>query len=201
MNAVLYVHGKGGSADESRHYESLFPACDVIGLDYKTFTPWETGEEIRAAVKELKEKYESVILIANSIGAFFSMSAGISADVEKAYFISPIVDMEKLIRDMMTRANVSEEELRRRGTIMTAFGEELSWNYLCYVRKNPIKWSAKTHILYGENDNLTSPETVRRFASEHGATLTVMQDGEHWFHTDEQMKFLDEWIKNTEEKI
>ena len=200
MNAVLYVHGKGGSADESRHYEALFPACDVIGLDYKTFTPWETGEEIRAAVKELKEKYESVILIANSIGAFFSMSADISADVEKAYFISPIVDMEKLIRDMMTWANVSEEELRRRGTIATDFGEELSWDYLCYVRKNPIKWSAKTYVLYGENDNLTSPKTVRRFASEHGATLTVMQDGEHWFHTDEQMKFLDQWIKNTEEK-
>ena len=200
MNAVLYVHGKGGSADESRHYEPLFPACDVIGLDYKTFTPWETGEEIRAAVKELKEKYESVILIANSIGSFFSMNAGISADVEKAYFISPIVDMEKLICDMMAWENVSEEELRRRGTIMTAFGEELSWNYLCYVRKNPIKWSAKTHILYGENDNLTSPETVRRFASEHGAALTVMPGGEHWFHTDEQMKFLDEWIKNTEEK-
>ena len=201
MNAVLYVHGKGGSADESSRYEPLFPARDVFGLDYKTFTPWETGAEIRAAVKELKEKYENVILIANSIGAFFSMNADVSADVEKAYFISPIVDMERLIRDMMTWANVDENELCRRGVIHTAFGEDLSWDYLCYVRKNPTRWNVKTHILYGENDNLTSLETVHRFASEHGATLTVMKGGEHWFHTDEQMKFLDQWIKHTEEKI
>ena len=27
------------------------------------------------------------------------------------------------------------------------------------------------------------------------ATLTVMEGGEHWFHTEEQMAFLDNWIK------
>ena len=27
------------------------------------------------------------------------------------------------------------------------------------------------------------------------ATLTVMEGGEHWFHTDEQMQFLNDWIK------
>ena len=41
MNLVLYIHGKGGSASESTHYEKLFPNCKVIGLDYKTFTPWQ----------------------------------------------------------------------------------------------------------------------------------------------------------------
>ena len=74
-NAVIYIHGKGGSASESEHYKLLFPVCDVIGLDYKTFTPWETGKEIHIAVKKLKKEYESVILIANSIGAYFSMKA------------------------------------------------------------------------------------------------------------------------------
>ena len=24
--------------------------------------------------------------------------------------------------------------------------------------------------------------------------FSIMKNGEHWFHTDEQMKFLDEWI-------
>ena len=69
MNAVIYIHGKGGSAAECEHYKSLFPDCEVIGLDYQTFTPWETGKEIHIAVEELKSKYENVILIANSIGA------------------------------------------------------------------------------------------------------------------------------------
>ena len=77
MNAILYIHGKGGSATECQHYKPLFPNCDVIGLDYQTFSPWETGQEIRIAVEELKSKYENVILIANSIGAFFSMNSGI----------------------------------------------------------------------------------------------------------------------------
>ena len=39
-----------------------------------------------------------------------------------------------------------------------------------------------------------SPETIRDFAEVHNAVLTVMEGGEHWFHTQEQMRFLDEWI-------
>ena len=85
-NAVLYIHGKGGNEAESEHYKPLFPDCDVIGLAYKTFTPWETGEEIHTAVKKLKAEYNRVILIANSIGAFFSMNAKIELMIEKAYF-------------------------------------------------------------------------------------------------------------------
>jgi len=42
MNAVIYIHGKGGNAAESEHYKPLFPDCEEIGLDYQTFTPWET---------------------------------------------------------------------------------------------------------------------------------------------------------------
>jgi len=103
-NAVLYVHGKGGSAAECEHYKPLFPDCEVFGLDYRTFTPWETGAEIRTAVEKLKNENESIILIANSIGAF---------------------------------------------------------------------------------------------AEQHNATLTVMANGEHWFHTDKQMRFFDEWIRET----
>ena len=29
----------------------------------------------------------------------------------------------------------------------------------------------------------------------HQVSLTVMEGGEHWFHTEEQMRFLDEWIR------
>ena len=203
MNAILYIHGKGGSATECEHYKPLFPNCDVIGLDYQTFSPWETGKEIRIAVEELKGKYEDVILIANSIGAFFSMiatphfdhrskNAGIDDMIQKAYFISPIVNMEKLITDMMNWANVSEQELTEQreqndarinsvesrwkktegqleseGVIHTDFGEDLSWDYLSYVRNHPITWSVPTQILYGSNDHLTSLETITDFASIH----------------------------------
>lgn len=78
--------------------------------------------------------------------------------------------------------------------IPTEFGETLSWNYLTYVREHPVSWSVPTRILYGELDNLTSMETITVFAKQSGAELTVMQGGEHWFHTAEQMRFLDDWI-------
>ena len=29
----------------------------------------------------------------------------------------------------------------------------------------------------------------------HNTHLTVMENGEHWFHTDEQLAFLDVWMK------
>ena len=195
---VLYIHGKGGSAAECENYKPLFPNCEVLGLDYRTFTPWETGAEIHVAAEKLKSEYKSIILIANSIGAFFSMNAAIDNLICRAYFISPIVDMEKLIGNMMLWANVTETDLKAKGVIRTDFGEDLSWKYLCYVREHPIRWKVPTKILYGEKDTMTSETTIRAFAGQHKAELTVMAHGEHWFHTDEQMQFLDNWIKRNE---
>ena len=200
MTAVLYIHGKGGTAAEAEHYRPLFSDCVVIGLDYQTFTPWQTGPEIRAAVDSLNSRYDSVILIANSIGAFFSMHAGLDGLLKKAYFISPVTDMEALISDMMEWANVTEAELAERGEVRTDFGETLSWDYLCFIRSHPIEWAVPTRILYGSRDNLISFDAICSFSKKHGAELTVMEGGEHWFHTDAQLRFLDEWIRSEERK-
>ena len=83
---ILYIHGKGGSAEESEHYKPLFPGSEITGLDYRTFTPWETGAEIRTAVETLRAAGKNITLIANSIGAYFSMHAGINGILESAYF-------------------------------------------------------------------------------------------------------------------
>ena len=100
-NAIIYIHGKGGSAMESEHYKLLFPNCEVIGLDYQTFSDLKGTE--------------------------------------------------------------------------------------CGVA-----------ITHGSKDHLMSIETITDFANKHQATLTVMDGGEHWFHTEEQMAFLDNWIKGVE---
>ena len=190
---IVYVHGKGGSAAEAGHYKPQFPNCEVIGFDYRAQTPWEAKEEFPRFFAELRRRCDCLTLIANSIGAFFSLSS-LDGLVDDAYLISPVVDMEKLIVDMMTWANVTEQQLEERREIATDFGETLSWRYLCYVREHPAEWRVPTRILYGERDNLTSKETISAFAERFGAELTVMPDGEHWFHTEEQMQFLDAWI-------
>ena len=193
--AVIYIHGKGGNAAESEHYKPLFPDCDVIGFDYKSETPWEAKGEFTEYLDLLSRKYDSISVIANSIGAYFLMNCTVNEKIKKAYFISPVVDMEKPISDMMTQAGVTEKELQEKKIIGTPFDETLSWEYLCYVRNNPLKWNVPTHILYGEKDNITSYETISSFVEKIGATLDVMPNGEHWFHTKEQMDFLDEWIR------
>ncbi len=192
---IVYIHGKGGSAEEAEHYKTLFKNCDVIGLDYAARSPWEAKDEFPSLFDSICGDCESVTVIANSIGAYFTMISLNARRIEKAFFISPVVNMEKLITDKMMWADVTEEELREKGKIETAFGETLSWKYLCYVREHPAKWTIPTHILYGEKDHLTSYETVSEFANQSNATLTVMKSGEHWFHTEEQMKYLDNWIK------
>ncbi len=196
MNRVIiYIHGKGGSAEESEHYKVLFKDSDVIGFAYTAQSPWEAKEEFPTFFDAICKEYESVTIIANSIGAFFAMSSLYNRQIEKAFFISPIVNMEKLITDMMMWAGVTEEELHAKKEIETDFGETLSWDYYCYVKEHPITWTIPTHILYGDTDNLTSYETISKFANQIKATLTVMKSGEHWFHTEEQMKFLDNWMQ------
>lgn len=194
---VIYVHGKGGSAEEAKHYQPLFSESDVLGFDYKSQNPWEAKSEFSQFFDLHSEGYDSVILIANSIGAFLSMYAFSEKKISQALFISPIVNMEKLITDMMKRSSVTENELQIKMEIPTVFGETLSWKYLCYVRKHPIVWSIPTCVLYGEKDNLTSIETISEFTNRIGATLTVMQNGEHWFHTNAQMRFLDSWLNTS----
>ena len=192
---IVYVHGKGGSAEEAEHYKMLFPNHEVIGFDYRSQTPWDAKEEFFTFFAEKKKQCTHITLIANSIGAYFALSSLDETLVDRAYFISPIVDMGTLICNMMQWSGVTEQELAEKQEIPTNFGETLSWNYLCYVRQHPIIWNVPTCILYGEHDNLTSFETISAFAKRHHADLTVMPNGEHWFHTEEQIQFLDEWIR------
>lgn len=168
MTAVVYIHGQYGNAAESEHYKLFFPDCEVFGLDYKIFSPRETGKEIRDYVEKLKPRYENIILIANSIGAFFCMYAGVEDLVQKAYFISPIVSLKGFVCDQPEWMNLKEPE-----------------------------WNIPTTILYGSLDTMTSLETISEFAKKHGAGLTIMDGGEHWFHTEAQMQFLDDWIRKT----
>lgn len=196
-NVIVYVHGKGGNTEEANYYRKFFnDDFDIIGFDYKSENPWDARSEFSDYFDSITSEYNKTILIANSIGAYFSLISLADKKIEKAMLISPIVDMERLILDMMTWANVSEEELSIKKEIETPFGETLSREYLSYVRKNPIHWNIPTGILYAEKDNMTSISTITDFSKKINANITVMPGGEHWFHTKEQMDFLDNWIKS-----
>ena len=95
---------------------------------------------------------------ATSIGAYFARLA--FAAPEKALFVSPIVDMERLICDRICAAGITEKILRERGMYPAREGDMLSWDYLCWVRAHPAKdWYCPQYILYGENDSMTDLAT------------------------------------------
>ena len=195
-NVVIYIHGKYGTVEEAEYYKKFFNEADIIGFEYTSEYPWDFQKEFSNFIDNIYIKYKKISIIANSIGAYFTMLSLINKNIEKAFFISPIVDMEKLITDMMFLENITEEELYKKKKIKTSFGETVSWDYLTFARKNPIEWNIPTYILYGENDDLTSYETILNFTNKSKANLTIMKGGEHWFHTDEQIEFLNNWIKN-----
>lgn len=192
---VLYIHGKGGSPLEAEHYKPLFPGYDVVGFDYYSDTPWDAVVEFKKIFKTYKKEYDSIILIANSIGAYYAMCALNDEPIDQAFFISPIVDMEMMILNMMQNADILEEWLYKKKQIITQSGAVLSWDYLSYVRTHPVKWTIPTHILYGDQDDLTLADTIKQFADRVNADLTIMRNGEHWFYTEEQMLFLDNCVK------
>ena len=195
-NVVIYIHGKYGTVEEAEYYKKFFNEAYIIGFKYTSEYPWDFQKEFSNFIENIYAKYKKISIIANSIGAYFTMLSLTNKNIEKAFFISPIVDMEKLITDMMFLENITEEELYKKKKIKTSFGETVSWDYLTFARKNPIEWNIPTYILYGENDDLTSYETILNFTNKSKANLTIMKGGEHWFHTDEQIEFLNNWIKN-----
>ena len=70
----------------------------------------------------------------------------------------------------------------------------MDWQYYQYAKMHAITdWKAETSILYASKDNLTSRYTVDDFVSCFKSELTVMEDGEHWFHTPEQLSVLNTW--------
>ena len=193
---VLYIHGQGGTAGEAAHYRPLFPDCTLVGMEYAAGSPREAAEEFPRLYDALCGKSASVTLIANSIGAYYAMLALSDRTFERAFFISPVTDMERLILDLLAAAHVTEAALQAQRELPTGSGAVLSWDELCWVRSHPIAWNVPTSVLCGGQDGLLAPETFSAFAEKTGASLTVMEDGAHWFHTPEQMAFLDRWLRS-----
>lgn len=83
---VLYIHGKGGSALEAEHYKPLFLGYDVVVFDYYSDNPWDAVVEFTKIFKTYKQEYDSIILIANSMGAYYAMCALNDEPIDQAFF-------------------------------------------------------------------------------------------------------------------
>ncbi|MBW6411286.1 alpha/beta hydrolase [Clostridium weizhouense] len=139
---------------------------------------------------------KNISVFACSMGAYFSLLAYKDVPLEQCLFLSPVVNMERIINNMMTWFNVSENKLKTEKEIPTPIGQTLYWDYYCYVKEHPIvTWNNLTSILYGSEDNLCEFDVVSEFAKHFHCDLKVMENGEHYFHTKEQLQFFRNWLK------
>ena len=202
----LYVHGKNGCKEEAERFANTACAAGWQGLAIdlpehgarkdrpEQLLPWAVVPEIQAVYARMQPVWPHIRLYGVSIGAWLAMQALRAEKLEKALLVSPVVDMETLILSMMQGAHVTEEQLKAAGEIPTEMGETLSWPYLCWVREHPVfSWTCPVSILYGGRDNMTPRRTMEDYVRRHNAGLTVMENGEHWFHTPGQLAVLRAW--------
>ena len=195
---AVYIHGLYGSANEVNDYSFLKDIYDVVGLDYKDGNPWELKEIIRNEFKKLVEDYKEIIVIANSIGAFYTYEYLSDFDIKQAFFISPIASMFKIVFDLMMQYHISSKELAEKKIIMLDNGQTLSYEFYNHVLNYKDSWNIPTDILYGEHDEIVYIENVADFLAEHPkAKLTIKQGSSHYFHTEEEKGFIKSWILNS----
>ena len=198
----LYVHGLHGRKEEALAFAEVAVPKDyqVLGIDLPVERteqrepssslewpsrdgrrqsqrkPWEVLPLLNEVRDYLYENWKSVSVRTNSIGSWFTLLAFQSKKVEQALLVSPILDMKRFIELM----------------------PQCEDDYYEWVVNNPItSWAAPTYILRPEVDLIVSEEVGHDFISQHQCQVTIMPDGEHWFHTPEQLAFLKAWEKKT----
>ena len=151
--------------------------------------------DLKQIIEYAKANYNEINIWACSIGAYFSLLAYKDEDLKQCLFLSPVVNMKIIIENMMLWSNTTEKELNEKQKIKTDFGQTLYWDYYLYVKENPItNWNKKTYILYGNKDNMQNENIIEDFSNEFNCDLTILKNGEHYFHTEEQLKFYNDWL-------
>lgn len=204
----LFIHGQSGYKEEAEGFAKIVSenGWQVFSIDLpehgerknetSLFYPWIIVPELQRIWSYIDSRWGRIALRATSIGAWFSMLAFQDKSIERSLFVSPVLAMDHLIKNMMQWAGVTKDELEAKKVIPTNFGQTLSWEYFLYARQHPItKWNGETKLLYGSKDNLTECSVVEQFSRRFHCDLTVMENGEHWFHSEEQLEVLNEWEK------
>jgi alpha-beta hydrolase superfamily lysophospholipase len=152
-------------------------------------------KDLTEIINYVKESSKKISLFACSMGAYFSLLAYKEEKLDQSLFLSPVVNMEKIIENMMLWSGVSKERLEKEKEIMTPMGQMLYWDYYCYVKSHPVsEWHSPTAILYGSKDEICEFSEVSRFSEKFNCNFQIMDNGEHYFHTEEQIKFFTDWV-------
>lgn len=153
--------------------------------------------DLKQVIEYVKEKYDEISIWACSMGAYFSLLAYKDETIKQCIFLSPVINMKVIIDNMMLYNNIDENQLREKQEIKTDFGQTLYWDYYLFVKEHPIVyWNKKTYILYGTKDNMQKQSIIQAFSDDFNCELTMLEDGEHFFHTEKQLNDYKKWLSN-----
>ena len=152
-------------------------------------------KDLKQIIEYAKKNYKEINLWACSMGAYFSLISYKDEDIKQCVFLSPVVNMKNIIDKMMLWSNTTEKELEEKQEIKTDFGQTLYWDYYKYVKENPIvNWNKETFILYGNKDNMQEQSIIKEFSERFNCKLSILENGEHFFHTEEQLNYYKKWL-------
>ena len=205
----IFVHGRSSCKEDAIGVAetAIKKGMQVISFDLPEHGERKKNDEkkfiIQDVIPELNEvaNYISLywnrkFLIASSIGAYFSLVAYQNMKIERSIFISPLLDMELLISNMMKWSNVGLKRLKEEREIKTPMGETLSWDYLQYVKQNKIStWNNKIYIIIGDKDELTDLDTVNNFVEKFNCDIEYIKDGKHYLNLDNHQKIIQNWLE------
>lgn len=208
----IAIHGNMSSKDDVVIQifaeEAVAKGYQVLSFDLPEHgerTDHEYSCKVQNCVTDLTiiQKYvtqnltSDIRVFACSIGAYFSLLAYKDLMLRQCLFLSPVIDMLRLINNMMSHYDINEDRLKIENEIETPTGN-LYWEYYLYVRSHPIdKWDTATSILYGSRDTLTEMEVISSFAKRFHCTLDILEGGEHYFHQDKQLEYFTHWLRNS----
>lgn len=207
---IVAVHGAQSNKTDVpfRLLAEAFPDRQVLSFDLPEHgdrkdepalcKPPVCVRELSAVLDFAKGRWSDIGLFAVSMGAYFSLLACPGRSISHAWFLSPVVDMARLTRDMMGWFQISESRLEQEQAIPTPMGQTLYWDDYRYIRSHPIdRWPFPTDILRGAGDTLVAGETVTAFAERFSCRLRTAKGAEHWFHTPEDLAALSDWLRET----
>lgn len=175
----LFVHGHGGNKEEARAFADVVNhlGYQVIGIDLPVMEmPDRVMELLSDVTQYLKQNYRSINVRANSIGCWFAMLAFQQGGLDKALFVSPLLDMKAFIDS----------------------ADDKDERYYEWVVSHPIeRWDAETFILRPQRDAVVAEKVYESFLSLHPCQVEIVENGEHWFHTADQLEILRQWEKKT----
>lgn len=166
-----------------------------LNNDYQC-TPENCISDLRKIYEFAYSEGSEISIFGCSIGAYFSLLAYCKHEIKQSLFISPVVNMERILKNMMEGFNISEELLKSEKKIKLPIGETLDWDYYTFVCQNPIdfEWNTPIDILYGLKDNICGKEDIEDFAKKNNAVIKIDDDGEHYYHTNEHLETINNWL-------